>query len=82
VHLVNPRPTHPPADFFSLEFLVRFWAFLGKGSSKTHTKNRKKSMLKNPKPIFVDFFYHVFGRLSVRGVQNHPQKISGPFFGR
>jgi hypothetical protein len=36
VHLLNPRPTHPPADcFFSLTFvLVRFRAFFGKGSSK------------------------------------------------
>jgi hypothetical protein len=27
VHLLNPRPTHPPPDFFSLAFL--FSAFLG-----------------------------------------------------
>jgi hypothetical protein len=36
VYLLNPRSTHPPADFFFLGiFLVRFRAFLGKGSSKT-----------------------------------------------
>jgi hypothetical protein len=36
VHLLNLRPTHPPPDFFFLDFfLVRFWAFLGKGSSET-----------------------------------------------
>jgi hypothetical protein len=26
---------------------------------------------KNPKPIFLDFLYHVLGRFSVRGVQKH-----------
>jgi hypothetical protein len=35
--LLNPRPTHPPSDFFFLTFfLVSFWAFLGKGSQKDH----------------------------------------------
>jgi hypothetical protein len=38
---INPRPTHPPPSglFSPLAFLlVRFWAFLGKGSSKTPYK--------------------------------------------
>jgi hypothetical protein len=39
VHLLHPRPNHPPSDFvFFLRFvfvLERFWAFLGKGRSKT-----------------------------------------------
>jgi hypothetical protein len=56
--------THPPA--IRLFFLVRFWAFLGKGSSKTpQTYFCKKSMSKTfPKKIvknfdgqfFLDFF--------------------------
>jgi hypothetical protein len=37
VHLLNPRPTHPPADFFFLiflsTFLGRFWA---RGVHKHH----------------------------------------------
>jgi hypothetical protein len=47
VHLLNPRPTHPPADFFCLDFrfLVRFWAFLGEGSSKTPHKYLQKVQL-------------------------------------
>jgi amino acid transporter len=49
-HLPNPRPTHPPTIrlFFPWAFfLVRFWAFLGKGSSKTPQKYfYKKSMSK------------------------------------
>jgi hypothetical protein len=86
---------------------VSFWAFHGKGSSKTPYKYfSKKSMSrtffdvsfssglrvlsrfrlfrsdwssnthKNPKPIFADFFNHVFGRFSVRGVQKHWEVVS------
>jgi hypothetical protein len=49
IHLLNPSPTRPPADFLFLGFyfIVRFWAFLGKGSSKTPYKYFcKKSMSK------------------------------------
>jgi hypothetical protein len=87
VHLLNPRPTHPPSDFFLLAFfLVRFWAFLGKGSSKTPQKCFcKKSMSKTfPKisilffdvSFFLDFFwfYRVFGCFSAMGVQKHYKK--------
>jgi hypothetical protein len=41
VHFLNPRPTHPPSDFFFWTFfLVRFWAFLGnrQGEFKNTTK--------------------------------------------
>jgi hypothetical protein len=45
-----------------------------------------KNSTKNPKPTFSRiFFYHVFGRFSMRGVQKHDKKISenkshpGPF---
>jgi hypothetical protein len=27
--------------------------------------------------LFLDFFYHVFGRFPVSGVQKHDKKISG-----
>jgi hypothetical protein len=37
---------------------------------KVFTKNSTK----NPRPIFPRFFYHVFGRFSVRGVQKHDKK--------
>jgi hypothetical protein len=131
--------THPPTIrlFFPLElFLVRFWAFLGKGSSKiplkcfckksmsktfpkkidkdfdvsfsstffvlsrfrgflsdgglkTHKKtfckkHRVEKFLQKIRPkiqnqnrFFLDFFNHVVGRFSVRGVQKHDKKISG-----
>jgi hypothetical protein len=132
VHLLNLRPTHPPPDFFFLDifFKVHFWAFLGKGSSKTPqkyfykrsmskkiqkfrqkfrcqffldffcfiafsdvfqrwefkntTKNvtkkscrkflYKKSDKKSKTDFFLIFFYHVFGRFSMRGVQKHDKK--------
>jgi hypothetical protein len=51
IHSLNPRPTHPPTDFFLLTFfLVRFRAFLGKGSSKTPQKCfcKKSTSKKNP----------------------------------
>jgi hypothetical protein len=32
VHLLNPRPTHPPVVFFKRPVLVRFEALLGNGS--------------------------------------------------
>jgi hypothetical protein len=43
--LLTKSQTHPPSDFFFpwLFFLVRFWAFLGKGSSKTPEGPKKKN---------------------------------------
>jgi hypothetical protein len=35
------------------------------------SKGFAKKTTRNPKPIFLDFFNHVFGRFSVRGVQKH-----------
>jgi hypothetical protein len=58
VHLLNPRPTHPPSD------LVRFWAFLGKGSSKTpQTYLYKKSMSKTFPKKSTNISMSVFSRL-------------------
>jgi hypothetical protein len=84
VHLLYPRPTHQPT-FFLVFFIIRFWAFLGKGSSKTpRTYFCKKSMSKNfPKKIDKNFdvrfssafsFYRVFGFFSAMGVQKHYKK--------
>jgi hypothetical protein len=66
--------------------LLRFQVLLGDGSSKAlpktfYKKNRvEKFLQKNRQKIqnrfFLDFFYHVFGRFSVRGVEKHDKKIS------
>jgi hypothetical protein len=65
VHLLNPRPTHPPSTirlFFPLGFfLLSFWAFLGKGSSKTPRKYFNQSpcrcrMSKTSSKISTIFF--------------------------
>jgi hypothetical protein len=58
--------------------------FFSDGSSKTLqkafykkivSKGFTKKSTKNPKPIFSRiFFYHVFGRFSMRGVQKHDKK--------
>jgi hypothetical protein len=91
VHLLNPRPTHAPSDIFFLDFfLVRFWAFLGKGSSKTpHTiqiflqkvhisisKNILHISTKISMSVFsrLFLFYRVFGCFSAMGVQKHYKK--------
>jgi hypothetical protein len=37
---------------------------------------QKKSTKKSKTDFFSIFFYHVFGRFSVRGVQKHDKKIS------
>jgi hypothetical protein len=86
---LTKSPTHPPTIrlFFFLDFfLVRFWAFLGKGSSKTPQKYFcKKSMSKTFSKIstknFDDsfsstffLFYRVFGCFSAMGVQKHNKK--------
>jgi hypothetical protein len=65
VHLLNPRPTHPPVEFIFLRFCsVRFWTLLGKGSSKTPLKHFcKKCMSKTffiktiSMSVFLDFFW-------------------------
>jgi hypothetical protein len=78
--------------FFDISFsstffvLSRFGVFLGDGSSKALQKNVlqknrvekffKKIDQKIHNRLFLDFFNHVFGRFSVRGVQKHDKKIS------
>jgi hypothetical protein len=93
VHLLNPRSTHPPSTvstirlFFPLAFfLVRFWSFLGKGSSTTAQKCfYKKSMSKKKSNISTKISMSVFPRLffvlsrfagcfSAMGVQKHYKK--------
>jgi hypothetical protein len=81
-------PTYLPADFFVDFFLVCFWAFLGKGSSKTpQTYFCKKSMSKtfsktSDKNFDVSFssiffpFYRVSGCFSAMGVQKYYTKRS------
>jgi hypothetical protein len=72
---------------FSSTFFVlsHFRVFFSDGSSKTLQKKscRKvstKNSTKNPKPTFSRFFfYHVFGRFSVRGVQKHDKKYRKKF---
>jgi hypothetical protein len=132
VHLLNPRPTHPPAapplffwyvcgrflargvqkhhtniftkksmsktfpkkvdknfdvSFTTFFVLSRFRVFLSDGSSKTLQKTFYKKIVsksfykkstKNPKSILSRFFYLVFGRFSVRGVQKHYLKNISP----
>jgi hypothetical protein len=57
VHLLNPRPTHPPSGFNFLGFLlVHFWVFLGKGSSKTPQQYFGKQIDKNFDVSFSSFF--------------------------
>jgi hypothetical protein len=85
VHLLDPRPTHPPSDFFLDFFLVRFWAFLGKGSSKTSLMFFAKSPCRKLSPnkstkismsVFPRLFwlYRVFRCFSAMGVQKHYKK--------
>jgi hypothetical protein len=45
-------------------------AVVQKHNKKHFTKNRPKVQNR----FFLDFFYHVFGRFSVRGVQKHDKK--------
>jgi hypothetical protein len=71
---------------FSSTFFVlsRFRVFLSDGSSKTLPKtfykkvvsktNCKKIDKKIQNRFFLDFFNHVFGRFSVRGVKKHDKK--------
>jgi hypothetical protein len=66
---------------FSSTFFVlsRFRVFFSDGSSKALQKTfckkyrvekfLPKNRLKTQNRLFLDFFYHVFGRFSVRGVQ-------------
>jgi hypothetical protein len=43
------------------------------GVQKNSVDNSLPKTDKKPKPIFVDLFYHIFGRFSVRGVQKFHQ---------
>jgi hypothetical protein len=75
-------------SFSSTSFVLsRFRVFLIDGSSKTLQKTFlkkkcvEKFVPKNQTKIqnryFLDFFNHVFGRFSVRGVQKHHKKYRG-----
>jgi hypothetical protein len=68
---------------FSSTFLV-FKCFLAMGVQKHYKKRLKKIVSKRiskqsankiQNRLFLDLFYHVFGRFSVRGVQKHDKKI-------
>jgi hypothetical protein len=74
--------------FFSF-FLVRFWAFLGKGSSKTREKklslkkNHRGNIFSGGRNFFwvicfnsfsFDFFVALDKRLSVKGTQKRDKK--------
>jgi hypothetical protein len=48
----------------------------GHGRAPPHQSFSKKSTKKSKTDFFSIFFYHVFGRFSVRGVQKHEKKIS------
>jgi hypothetical protein len=66
---------------------VRFWAFLGEGSSKTPQKYVHKKFMSEASPkkidnlfyvlflVFVCFFGRVFGCFSVMGVQKHYKNL-------
>ena len=88
VHLLNPRPTHPPSDFsFFLDFL--FSTFLGVSRqgefentikifwqkvrvSKTFPKISTKISMSVFPRLFL--FYRIFGCFSAMGVQKHHKK--------
>jgi hypothetical protein len=71
---------------FSSTFFVlsHFRVFFSDGSSKAlqktfYKKNRVEKFLQKIRPkvqnrLFAIFFYHGFGRFSVRGVQKHDKK--------
>jgi hypothetical protein len=76
--------THPPTSRLFFLVFFRFWAFLGKGSSKTPQKYvHKKSMsktfpkksTKNLLPVFPRIFNRVFGCFSAMGVQKHYKNV-------
>jgi hypothetical protein len=75
VHVLNPRPTHPPAGFFFLDFvLVRLWAFLGKGGSKARYKKCRKNK-SDPGPGPGPFFAPGLGL-----GPTHPPPRGSPIF--
>jgi hypothetical protein len=90
VYLIYFRGTNQPPIFFSsLFFLVRFWAFLGKGSSKTPykyfykkamSKTFSEKILRKPTKISISvfpqlfLFYRVFRCFLAMGVQKHYKK--------
>jgi hypothetical protein len=81
VHLLKPGPIRLTANFLPLDFyLVRFWAFLGKGSSKTpHKYFFPKKIDNNSDVSFLVYFillrFRVFlGDGSSKTVQNKCKK--------
>jgi hypothetical protein len=68
--------------FFDVSFpsiifvLSRFGVFLSDGSSKIPQKTFYKKLVSKSfqTDLFLGFIYHVFGRVSVRGVQKHGEK--------
>jgi hypothetical protein len=65
VHLrqLAKKSTYVPSFFFSFFFLVRFWAFLGKGTSKTREKKLSTFQKKTPGKYFSGggtFFWMIF----------------------
>ena len=85
----QPRSLHSPVAFFFLFFLVRFWAFLGKGSSKTPqkyfckkpmSKTFSEKILRKSTKISISvfpllfLFYRVFRCFLAMGVQKHYKK--------
>jgi hypothetical protein len=79
VHLLNPRPTHPPVEQKSLPFcfstILGVSQYMIRGVQKHHKKCvYKKSMSKTfPMSVFPRFvwFYRVFGCFAAMGVQKH-----------
>jgi hypothetical protein len=83
-HLIKPKPTHLPSDFFPL---ISFSTFLGV-SRQGELKNTTQIFLQKVhvenffkiKKIDASFssilflFYRVFGCFSARGVQKHHKK--------
>jgi hypothetical protein len=69
VHLrqLAKKSTYVPSPFF---FKVRFWAFLGKGSSKTREKKLSTFQKKSPGKYFfgggIFFWVNLFNSFSFR----------------
>jgi hypothetical protein len=87
VHLLNPRPIHPPADFFLVRCALNctFGRFSARaegprGVQKHHKNVFTKSPCQINKNFDVSFpsisfgFYRVFGYFSAMGVQKHHKK--------
>jgi hypothetical protein len=82
VHLLNPRPTHPTADFFSGLYVFGCFSVRGfKNTSKillqkVHVENffRKIDKIFDVSFSSTFLFYRVFGCFSAMGVQKHYEK--------